>query len=474
MPASVTGSGSWKALPRMTEKPTTSHFIAPPSSTNGNGHSNGTGNAELAPLERYKRTIHNSLVDSLDLNQLLTLPAERQRTELRALITKAMTSDPPPAGRPEQDRMVRELLDEILGLGPLEILLRDPTITDILVNGAKEVYVERGGKLVQSEVTFRDDAHVAQVLDRIVSKVGRRIDDSSPMVDARLPDGSRVNAIIPPLSVKFPALSIRRFTGGGRQIDELIRLHMLAPEMAVFLQSAVKCRLNIIVSGGTGSGKTTFLNALSRSIPAHERIVTIEDAAELQLQQRHVVSLETRPPNLDGRGTVTTRDLVRNALRMRPDRIVIGECRGAEALDLLQAMNTGHDGSLTTLHANSPRDAMFRLEMMVLMAGIELPVRAIRQQVSAAVDLIVQVARLQGGARRVVSITELTGMEGETITLQEIFRYNQTGVNAAGHAFGTFEATGVRPKSIERIQTLGEHLPSNLFGQRVLCHDSGG
>ncbi|WP_227254883.1 CpaF family protein [Frigoriglobus tundricola] len=425
----------------------------------------------LPPLERYKRDLHNSLVRSIDLDRLKTLPAERQRAELHTLIAKVIAGDPPPTAGVDQDRLLSELLDDILGFGPLEPLLRDPTITDILVNGPKDVYIERDGRLTLSDVTFRDEQQVMQVLDRIVSKVGRRVDESSPMVDARLPDGSRVNAIVPPLSVKFPAISIRRFGGAAKQLDDLVRFRMLAPEMALFLRAAVKARLNIIVSGGTGSGKTTLLNALSHFIPATERIVTIEDSAELQLQQRHVVTLESRPPNVEGKGAVTVRDLMRNALRMRPDRIVVGECRGAEALDMLQAMNTGHDGSLTTLHANTPRDVLARLETMVLMAGYELPLKAIRQQVSSAVHLIIQTARLQGGVRRVTTVAELTGMEGETIMLQDVFRYRQVGVNAAGKAFGVFETTGVRPHAVDRVQTGGTQLPPDLFHQRVLMSD---
>ncbi|HEY1190423.1 MAG TPA: CpaF family protein [Gemmata sp.] len=424
----------------------------------------------LSVLERYKRDLHNALVNSLDLDRLKALPADRQRAELSVALARLIATDPPP-GRADTDRLLRELLDEMLGFGPLEPLLRDPTVTDILVNGSKEVFVERDGKLVLSGVTFRDDQQVMQVLDRIVSKVGRRIDEGSPMVDARLPDGSRVNAIIPPLSVKFPALSIRRFGGAPKHLDDLVGLRMLAPEMAQFLRAAVAARLNVVVSGGTGSGKTTLLNALSRFIPAHERIVTVEDAAELQLQQRHVVTLEARPQNVEGKGQVTVRDLVRNALRMRPDRIVVGECRGAEALDMLQAMNTGHDGSLTTIHANTPRDVLARLETMVLMAGFDLPLKAIRQQAASAINLIVQTARLQGGVRRVTAVTEVTGMEGDTIAIQDVFRYHQHGVNGAGKAFGAFEATGIRPHAAERIQTAGGVLPPELFQQRVLATD---
>jgi pilus assembly protein CpaF len=465
MPTSPDSPSGWSSTPSDKPKSAGSAVIS---------SAMASVSAEIPPLERYKQNLHNSLVNSLDLNQLMALPPERQRIELRALITRSMTADPPPIGRPEQERLTDEMLDDILGLGPLELLLRDPTTSDILINGAKDVYVERGGRLVKSEITFRDDAQVMQILDRIVTRVGRRVDDSSPMVDARLPDGSRVNAIIPPLSTKFPAISIRRFNTAGRQLDDLIRLKMLSAEMANFLQAAVKARLNIIVSGGTGSGKTTFLNALSRFIPSHERIVTIEDAAELQLQQRHVVSLEARAPNIEGKGAVSVRDLVRNALRMRPDRIVIGECRGPEALDMLQAMNTGHDGSLTTLHANTPRDVLSRLETMVLMAGYDLPVRAIRQQVAGAVNLIVQTARLQGGVRRVTSVTEVIGMELDTITLQEVYRYHQQGVNEAGQAYGSFEATGIRPRAADRIQTAGIHLPPEIFQQRTFMKDSEG
>lgn len=461
VPVTVPGSG-WRVLPTPSascETPAPAVALAPPSGET------------LLPMERYKRDLHNSLVRSLDLERLKALPADRQRIELSTLLAKVIAADPPPIIGVDQDRLLRELLDEIVGFGPLEPLFRDPTITDILVNGPKEIYIERDGKLALSDVTFRDEQQVMQVLDRIVSKVGRRIDESSPMVDARLPDGSRVNAVIPPLSVKFPAISIRRFGGAAKQLDDLVRLHMLSPEMALFLQAAVKARLNIIVSGGTGSGKTTLLNALSHFIPANERIVTIEDSAELQLQQRHVVTLESRPSNVEGKGLVTVRDLVRNALRMRPDRIVVGECRGAEALDMLQAMNTGHDGSLTTLHANTPRDVLARLETMVLMAGYDLPIKAIRQQVVGAVNLVIQTARLQGGVRRVTSITELTGLEGETIMLQDVFRFRQVGVNGAGKAFGVFEATGIRPHVVERIHTGGTQLPPDLFQQRVLAPD---
>jgi pilus assembly protein CpaF len=407
----------------------------------------------------------------IDGGRFRDLPLDRQRSELRTLLSKQFANDPPPVPASEHNRLLIELLDEILGFGPLEPLLLDPSISDILVNGAHEVYVERRGVLELTDVHFRDDDQVLQVIHRIVDKVNRRIDESSPMVDARLPDGSRVNAILPPLSLRGPSLSIRRFGGKARTLDDLTKLHMLTPEMTAFLQAAVKSRLNIIISGGTGSGKTTLLNALSRSIPDNERIITIEDSAELCLQQRHVLPLESRPPNLEGKGGVTVRDLVRNALRMRPDRIVIGECRGAETLDMLQAMNTGHDGSLTTLHANNPRDVLSRLETMVLMAGYDLPVRVIRQQIVGAVDLIVQTSRLLGGIRKVTAITEVVGMEQETITLQDLFEYHQTGLSSMRQATGVFRTTGVRPTFVQKFTNSGCTLPQDMFAARDLYHD---
>jgi pilus assembly protein CpaF len=364
--------------------------------------------------------------------------------------------------------VVGDLLDELLGLGPLERLLREPGAGDVLVNGPADVWVERGGQLHPAAVRFRDADHLLQVIDRIVARVGRRIDESSPMVDARLPDGSRVNAVIPPLSLKGPALSIRRFPATPLTLTALLDLQALTPEMAMVLEAAVKGKLNVVVSGGTGSGKTTLLNTLSAFIPEGERVITIEGAAELRLQQRHVLPLETRPPNLDGKGAVTMRDLVRNALRMRPDRILIGECRGPEALDMLQAMNSGHEGSLTTLHANGPRDALTRLETMLLMAGFDMPLRALRRQITAAIHLIVQAERLQGGARRVTSMTEVVGMEGDVIVTQEFFVYQQLGVDALGRAHGQFATTGVRPAFAARLKAAGLELPVHLFAQRVL------
>jgi len=422
-------------------------------------------------LDRYKRQIHNQFIKTLDGGHLRSLTVDRQRAELQTMLTKVVEIEPPPVARTEYPRVIAELLNDILGFGPLEPLLLDPTVSDILVNGASEVYVERRGVLELTDVRFRDDEHVRQVIDRIVVRVNRRVDESSPMVDARLPDGSRVNAIIPPLSLRGPLISIRRFGGKARTLDDLTQMFMLSPEMSAFLQAAVKARLNIVIAGGTGSGKTTLLNALSHSIPDTERVVTIEDSAELQLQQRHVLPLESRPPNLEGKGGVTVRDLVRNALRMRPDRIVIGECRGAETLDMLQAMNTGHDGSLTTLHANNPRDVLARLETMVMMAGYDLPVRVIRQQIAGAIQLIIQTNRLQGGVRRVTAITELVGMEQDIITMQTLFEYHQTGVSANGHAVGMFQCPGVRPTFTNRFTVAGCPLPPELFKERVLLRD---
>jgi len=422
-------------------------------------------------LDRYKRQIHNQFIKTLDGGHLRTLSVDRQRAELQSMLIKVFDLEPPPVARTEYPRVIAELLNDILGFGPLEPLLLDPTISDILVNGASEVYVERRGVLELTNVRFRDDDHVRQVIDRIVVRVNRRVDESSPMVDARLPDGSRVNAIIPPLSLRGPLISIRRFGGKARTLDDLTQMFMLSPDMSAFLQAAVKARLNIVIAGGTGSGKTTLLNALSHSIPDTERVVTIEDSAELQLQQRHVLPLESRPPNLEGKGGVTVRDLVRNALRMRPDRIVIGECRGAETLDMLQAMNTGHDGSLTTLHANNPRDVLARLETMVLMAGYDLPVRVIRQQIAGAIQLIIQTNRLQGGVRRVTSITELVGMEQDVITMQELYEYHQTGVSSNGHAIGMFRCPGVRPTFTNRFTVAGCPLSPELFKERVLLRD---
>jgi pilus assembly protein CpaF len=422
-------------------------------------------------FEELKRLIHSKLVDKLDLSRVSDLAGDTLRREIRLVVERLCDTENPLLNRMERERLIDEVLDETFGFGPLEALLKDPTISDILVNGPHNVFVERRGKLEKTDVKFRDNEHLLQIIDRIVSKIGRRVDETSPMVDARLPDGSRVNAIIPPLALDGPSMSIRRFGSNPLKLEDLLNYKAFTPEMAMLLEAAIKARLNIVISGGTGCGKTTLLNTLSSFIPSDERIITIEDAAELQLQQEHTVRLETRPPNIEGKGQVTTRDLVRNALRMRPERIIIGECRGAEALDMLQAMNTGHAGSMTTLHANSTRDAQARLETMIMMAGMELPVKAMRQQISSAVDLIVQANRLQGGPRKVTCICEVMNMEQDIIIMQDIFRYRQLGIDQNGRAFGQFEATGVRPSFMQRMEASGLKLPTNLFQERPLLRD---
>jgi pilus assembly protein CpaF len=422
-------------------------------------------------FEELKRLIHGKLVDKLDLSRVSDLDGDTLRREIRLVVERLCDTENPLLNRMERERLIDEVLDETFGFGPLEVLLKDPTISDILINGPHKVYVERRGKMEKTDVKFRDNDHLMQIIDRIVSKVGRRVDETSPMVDARLPDGSRFNAIIPPLSLDGPSVSIRRFGANPLKLEDLLNYKAFTPEMAMLLEACIKARLNIVISGGTGCGKTTLLNTLSSFIPHEERMVTIEDAAELQLQQEHVVRLETRPANIEGKGSVTTRDLVRNALRMRPERIIIGECRGSESLDMLQAMNTGHAGSMTTLHANTPRDAQARLETMIMMAGLDLPVKAMRQQISSAVDIIIQANRLQGGPRKVTSITEVMNMEQDVIIMQEVFRYKQLGIDQNGRCFGQFEATGVRPTFVNRLEAAGIKLPSNLFQERVLLRD---
>jgi pilus assembly protein CpaF len=422
-------------------------------------------------FEELKRLIHGKLVDKLDLSRVSDLEGDTLRREIRLVVERLCDTENPLLNRMERERLIDEVLDETFGFGPLEVLLKDPTISDILVNGPHKIFVERRGKMEKSDVKFRDSEHLMQIIDRIVSKVGRRVDETSPMVDARLPDGSRVNAIIPPLALDGPSVSIRRFGTNPLKLEDLLNYKAFTPEMAMLMEACIKARLNIVISGGTGCGKTTLLNTLSSFIPHEERIVTIEDAAELQLQQDHTVRLETRPPNIEGKGAISTRDLVRNALRMRPERIIIGECRGGETLDMLQAMNTGHAGSMTTLHANTPRDAQARLETMIMMAGMELPIKAMRQQISSAVDLMIQANRLQGGPRKVTSITEVMGMEQEMIIMQDVFRYKQLGIDQNGRAYGQFEATGVRPSFVNRLEASGIKLPSNLFQERVLLRD---
>jgi pilus assembly protein CpaF len=413
--------------------------------------------------QALKVRIHQKLLDRVDLAVMESLSPERLREEIAILVERLLAEESVVINDIERKSLVRDIQHEMLGLGPLEPLLADPTVSDILVNSHAQIYVERRGKLELTDVRFNDDAHLMKIIDKIVSRVGRRIDESSPMVDARLPDGSRVNAIIPPVALDGPMVSIRRFAVIPLKMEDVIQYKSLTSEMASIVQGLAKAKVNMLVSGGTGSGKTTMLNILSGYIPISERIVTIEDAAELQLQQPHVVRLETRPPNIEGKGEITQRSLVKNALRMRPDRIILGEVRAAEAVDMLQAMNTGHEGSLATIHANTPRDALSRLENMIGMAGINLPPKAARQQISSAITAIVQIARLSDGKRKVVSIQEITGMEGEIITMQEIFAFKQTGVGQDGAVQGHFCATGVRPKFIDRLRTHGVNLPDTLF-----------
>jgi pilus assembly protein CpaF len=408
-----------------------------------------------------KVRVQNKLLSELDTS--VDPRAPEVRATIEELFTAILSEESIVLGRAERQRLFEAIVAEIMGFGPLEVLLADDTLTEIMVNGPKNIYIERAGNLIRSNVTFEDEEHVLRVLDRIVAPLGRRIDESSPLVDARLPDGSRVNAVIRPIALCGPTITIRKFSKRPFTVEDLIRFGSITPELAEFLRACVIARLNIIVSGGTGSGKTTFLNVLSGFIPNDERIVTIENAAELQLRQEHVVSLESRPPNIEGRGEISIRDLVVNALRMRPDRIVVGECRSGEALDMLQAMNTGHDGSLTTAHSNSPRDTLSRLEVMCLMAGMDLPVRAIREQVASAVDLIVHQDRMRDGTRKVTRATEVQGMEGDIITMSDIFEYEQTGIEA-GKVIGRIRPTGLRPKFIDKIEDAGIHLPPQVFG----------
>ena len=429
--------------------------------------------ASVAPpedIDALTQRLLGELTAHLDLAQLRELAPERREEEVSRLVAHLLAAEPQWLDSAGQQAVTQTILDELLGLGPLGPLLRDPSISEIMVNGHQQVFIETDGRLAEVRSRFRDANHVLQIIERIASRLGRRIDDTSPMVDARLPDGSRVNAVIPPVALRGPTLTIRRFGSAPLTMDDLLRFNALTPEMARLMESCIRAKINVIVSGGTGSGKTTLLNCLSGFIPEQERIVTIEDAAELQLQQRHVVPMETRPANADGKNAVSMRDLVRNALRMRPDRIIVGECRGPEALDMLQAMNSGHEGSLTTLHANSCRDALARLETLVLMAGYDMPIRAIRRQIASAVQLLIQADRLAGGVRRVTSMTEIVGMEGDVIVSQEIYGYQQQGIDGNGKAFGRFLASGVRPGFSLRLKAAGVDLPSHLFQERVLLH----
>src|SRR5579864_4585845 len=422
---------------------------------------------EKAEFQQIKADLHRKILDRLDLEKLGRTPGEAAREEVLLLIRNAVNSEALPLSFAERERLSREILDEIFGLGPLEPLLKDPTISDILINRFDRVYVERAGKLEPTGLSFKDNQHLMQIIDRIVSRVGRRVDESSPMVDARLADGSRVNAIIPPLAIDGPCLSIRRFGHDPITARNMIENKTLTEPMLELLSAMVKGRLNLLISGGTGAGKTTLLNVLSGYIPNSERVVTIEDAAELQMKQEHVVRLETRPPNIEGKGAVRQRQLVINSLRMRPDRIVVGEVRGEEAFDMLQAMNTGHEGSLTTVHANSPRDALARIENMVSMANLNIPERAIRHQISSAIHAVVQVARLSDGTRKVITVSEITGMESDIITMQDIFVFDRLGIDESGKVRGMFRATGVRPKFAERLATGGCRLRPGLFESRV-------
>jgi len=411
-----------------------------------------------------KTKIHDRLLDVMDLSLLERLEREEVRPHIAALVERILRQEKDvPLNAPERERLLKEIQNEVLGLGPLEPFLQDPSVSDILVNTYKQIYVERFGKIEPTDSRFKDDNHLRKIIDKIVSSVGRRIDESSPMVDARLEDGSRVNAIIPPLAIDGPMLSIRRFSADPLELADLIKFSTLTPEIGEILQGIVKARLNVLISGGTGSGKTTTLNVLSRFIPANERVVTIEDTAELQLKQEHVVRLETRPPNIEGKGEVTQRDLVRNSLRMRPDRIIVGEVRGSEAFDMLQAMNTGHDGSLTTIHANSPRDALIRVETMVAMANLEIPTEFLRRYVASALDIVLHQARLADGSRKLISLQEITGMEGNVITAQEIFSFQQTAVDNNGKVRGRFRFSGVRPKFVEKFKIAGIPISNDLF-----------
>jgi pilus assembly protein CpaF len=413
------------------------------------------GAANADSYHELKHELHQKLIEKIDLATIEKLPREQLRDELRLILNQLLAVSDIPLNRVEREQMVEELLDEVTGLGPLEPLLADTTISDIMVNGYATCYIERFGKLELTPVRFRDNAHLQQIIVRIVSRVGRRIDESSPMADARLPDGARVNAIIPPLAIDGPVLSIRRFGGSPLRVKDMVAINSATPEMLAFLAACVKAKLNCLVSGGTGTGKTTMLNALSSFIPEGERVVTIEDAAELQLQQRHVVRLETRPPNIEGKGEVLARDLVKNALRMRPDRIIIGECRGGEVLDMLQAMNTGHEGSMTTVHANTPRDALSRVEAMVGMGGVNMSEALIRQTISRSLNVIIQLSRGTDGKRRITSVAEITDIQAGVITMQEIFKFEQQGVDAAGKIVGDFRFTGIRPRALDRIERYG-------------------
>ncbi len=430
---------------------------------------NGGASDNSEDLRRIRAKLHRQLISAMDFSALSSLKDDELRREVRAAAEQLCNQSSELLSQANREALISEVMDETFGLGPLQSLMSDPEISDILVNGASDIYVERRGLLEHVEgLAFYNNAHLLQIIQRIVGRVGRRVDESSPMVDARLPDGSRVNAIIPPLALDGPLLSIRRFGTKPLTADSLVANNSLTQDMLTFLKACIESRLSVLISGGTGSGKTTLLNVLSGAIPASERIATIEDSAELRLQQRHVVRMETRPPNIEGQGQITQRDLVRNALRMRPDRIIVGECRGGEAIDMLQAMNTGHEGSLTTIHANSARDATSRLEVMVGMAGYEMPIWVVRRQIASAINLVVQVARLSGGPRKVISVSEITGMEGDVISMHDIFLFKQTGVDSTRKALGYFCSTGVRPHCLNRLEAYGISFSPGLFEARMM------
>jgi pilus assembly protein CpaF len=422
---------------------------------------------EQLSLEKFKAEVHRSLISKLDLEKLARVDSGQARQAVGGVINEIISDQRVPLSFSEQEKIQSDLLDDVFGLGPLEPLLADTRISDILVNDKDHVFIEKGGMLERVDTTFRDNRHLLQIIDRIVSRVGRRVDESSPMVDARLPDGSRVNAIIPPLALDGPALSIRRFGTGPIAANQLVALKSISPEMMELLAAAVRARISILISGGTGAGKTTFLNILSQYIPGNERLVTIEDAAELRLAQKNIVRLETRPPNIEGQGAIKQRQLLINSLRMRPDRIIIGEVRGDEAFDMLQAMNTGHEGSMTTIHANTPRDALSRLESMVAMGSMNLPERTVRQQIASAISIVVQVSRMSDGTRKVVSVSEIVGMEENIISMQEIFAFNKRGIGPDGKVVGVFQPTRIRPRFLEQLRTSGIFLPASLFEQTL-------
>ena len=444
------------------------------STANSNSDASSSRTVDQNALyQKIKGDVHHQLIERLDLGKISDENIDNVKKQVRPLIGELIAAQSVPLSGSERLSLVEEIIDEVFGFGPLEPILKDPEVSDILINSYKDIYVEKHGKLQKITMAFRDNRHLLQIIDRIVSRVGRRIDETSPMVDARLPDGSRVNAIIPPLALNGPTVSIRRFGVRPVMLEDLLNFKALTTEMVEFLEGAVRSKLNIIISGGTGSGKTTLLNVLTSFIPPNERIITIEDAAELQLQQPHTVRLETRPANIEGRGAITQRDLLFNALRMRPDRIIVGETRGAEALDMLQAMNTGHEGSLTTVHANNPRDALGRIEMMVSMGGFDLPLKVVRQQIASALDLVVQASRLIDGKRRLISISEVVGMEGDIITMQEIFQFRQETIDSEGSVIGSFVTTGIRPHCMKRFDASGIRLSPDIFQPGVKMRVGG-